>query len=159
VKAAAISAAAEIFVSCGPMADNPTTGSLTRNESPWPGAPYHSHEREIRPRPVTLGRDGKRPQEDAQFAYGKTDPINQPSRREESFDPYEDEAPKALKTLREKNCPILESHNELKLKELFSARPNCFCRLPCAQFDGVVPVWVCGMFRRGYSRYLVPTKW
>lgn len=149
-----LSAAAEVFVSCGPMADNSITGSLTRKDAPWPGSPHHIHERGVRPRPNTIGRDGKRPQEDAQFAYGKTEPINQPSRREEPFDPYAGESAKAIKSFKDRYLPILQSHNEQQLKDLFNLRPSCFCGYPCAQFDGVVPVWVCGMFRRGYYSFL-----
>jgi hypothetical protein len=149
-KAATIHAAAEKFFQCGPMADEPKVSSLRRQDHPWPGSPNYPHEQGQKPRPNTIGRDGKRPQEDAQFAYGKADPINQPSRREESFDPFAEEAPKSLKLLREKYRPILESHDEKKLREMFHVKPFCFCGSPCAQFDGVVPVWVCGMFRRGY---------
>ena len=148
-KAAAVSAAAEKFVQCGPMADVPTTASLTRAASPWPGSPYHTPERGVRSRPYASGRDSKRPQEDAQFAYGKTDRINQPSRREEPFDPYAEETPKSLKFLQGRNLPVLESHDAQQLKEMFGSRPHCFCGMPCAQFNGVVPVYVCGMFQRG----------
>ena len=141
--------AAKKFVECGDMADRGAIGSLTRQRAPWPGSPYHNHQ------PVVFGPEKRHTQDDAiteisQFGYGKTTPINQPSVREETFDPFDKESPKSLKQLIEKNTPLLDALDSRGLKTLLEKAPNCFCGKMCARFDGVVPVYVCGCFRRVY---------
>ena len=141
--------AAKKFVECGDMADYRAIGSLTRQRAPWPGAPHHNHQ------PVVFGPAKRDTQDDAiteisQFGYGKTTPINQPSVREETFDPFDKESPKSLKQWIEKNTPLLDAVDSRGLKALLEKAPNCFCGKMCARFDGIVPVYVCGCFRRVY---------
>ena len=140
---------AKKFVECGDMADRRAIGSLTRQRSPWPSAPQRDHQ------PLVFGPVKRDTQDDAitessQFGYGKTTPINQPSIREETFDPFDKESPKSLKQLIEKNIPLLDALDSRGLKSLLEKAPNCFCGKMCARFDGVVPVYVCGCFRRVY---------
>ena len=141
--------AAKKFVECGDMADHRAIGSLTRQRASWPGAPQHNHH------PIVFGPAKRDSQDDAipeisQFGYGKTTPINQPSVREETFDPFDKESAKSLKQLIEKNTPLLDALNSPGLKSLLEKAPNCFCGKMCARFDGIVPVYVCGCFRRVY---------
>ena len=93
----------------------------------------------------------------SRFGYGKAKGVNQPSVREERFDPFDKESAKNMKHLKEKNCPLLESLDDRLLKSLLEKTPNCFCGKMCARFDGVVPVYVCGTFRRLYTMLLSPT--
>ena len=129
--------AAKKFVECGDMADKRVVGFLTRdrNSSLVFG-------------PVTKENVEEPIVEASQFAYGKATPINQPSVREEAFDPFDKETPKSLKQLLEKNPPILDFLNTNSLRSLLEKRPNCFCGKKCAHFDGIVPVYVCGAFTR-----------
>jgi hypothetical protein len=146
--------AAKKFVECGDMADRHMVGSLTREHAPWPGAPMHRHLKNsissIIICPETEGSQDETSQ-GSQFGYGNTMPINQASVREERFDPFDKWTTKNLKQLMEKNRPLLETLDNRALRALLEKVPNCFCGKMCARFDGIVPVYVCGAFRRVYA--------
>jgi hypothetical protein len=141
---------AKKFVECGDMADRRTLGLLTRDLAPWPGSPHHQHGIPLDSTCEPDENVSHDERENSQFGYGKTSPINQPSVREEIFDPFAQTPPKTLKELKAKNRPFLEVCDNRTLKTLFNKSPDCFCGKPCARFDGVVPVYVCGVFKRGY---------
>jgi len=139
--------AAKKFIECGDMADRVIIGALTRDRAPWPGSPHHTPVEA-----VVVGQLGAEHSvlDPSQFGYGKAKPINQPSVREEKFDPYGHETPKNLKQFKEKYPPLLESLDTQRLRRLLENDPHCFCDQPCAKFDGIVPVFVCGIFRKKY---------
>jgi hypothetical protein len=142
---------AEKFGFCGDLADSNTIPKLIRENALWPGAPHYPGAI-----PVVVGRSQEEPTSDvSQFFNGKTEPINQPSVRQEPFDPFGKESEKSLKQMKENYPTVLDSHDSSALKHLLSSRPSCFCGTPCAKFDGIVPVYVCGMLRRAYILYLI----
>jgi hypothetical protein len=141
--------AAKKFVECGGMADREMIGSLTRDHSPWPGAPFHQSSSTIVVGPSSLEakRLGEEATDSSQFGYGMT-PINQTSIRQEAFDPYGNETGKALKSLKERTKVLSTSGlTPEQFSSLLGNVPDCFCRKRCARFDGIVPVYVCGTFR------------
>jgi hypothetical protein len=127
---------AEKFGYCGELADSNTIPKLIRENALWPGAPFYAGGPA-----VVVGRTQVEPASDvSNFFNGKTEPANQPSVRQEPFDPFAKEPEKSLKQMRDKYPTVLESHDYMALKHLLSSRPNCFCGRPCAKFDGIVPV-------------------
>ena len=96
-----------------------------------------------------FGSTRKRPLEESSraFRYGKINPVNQPSVREEKFDPLSREDETNLARLRNENTPLLQLYDARSLAAILAVPPNCFCQKPCARFDGNVPVYVCGSFK------------
>ena len=140
------------FVHCGDMGDYEMVESLARGGS----LPIHGPINifcgpQVRKRHLEGSNRGS-----SQFRYGKTDPINQPSVREEKFDPFSQETEANLKRLKEEFVPILEFHSPVAIASFLSKSPHCFCLKPCARFDGVVPVYVCGSFKSLYNQ---PFNW
>jgi hypothetical protein len=137
------------FIECGDMANQQIIGRLVRGAGSRTGSPH-----EFASSAVFFGPHRKTPDEGhspetSLFGYGKTRLVNQPSVREEPFDPFSREMPKNLKYLQEKNRPLLDSMEIPSIKHMLGGPPLCFCRRACARFDGVVPVYVCGAFRQG----------
>jgi hypothetical protein len=152
--------AARKFIECGDMADKRVLGSSNGEQASCPDAPHLRNA----PRSAELifgpavGEAQDEPTPDpSQFGYGKARGVNQPSMREERFDPFDKESAKNLKHLKERSRPLLESVDDHLLKNLLEKAPNCFCGKMCARFDGIVPVYVCGTFRRLYAVSLSPT--
>jgi hypothetical protein len=142
------------FVECGDMADHQMVETLGREE---PHGAAH------RPAPMFFGATRKRPLEDSsgessQFRYGRTNPINQPSIREEKFDPFGRESEINLRKLKEDHAPLLEYYDSDAITSFLSSPPHCFCLKPCARFDGIVPVYVCGALRNLYTPSDIPQK-
>jgi hypothetical protein len=131
------------FVDCGDMADHQMVESLARGEFIPALLPSSQ---------MFFGSTRKRPLEDSSraFRYGKVNPVNQPSVREEKFDPLSREDETNLAKLRNENTPLLQLYDSRVLAAILAMPPNCFCQKPCARFDGNVPVYVCGSFKDLY---------
>jgi hypothetical protein len=137
------------FVDCGDMADHQMVESLARGEFIPALLPSSQ---------MFFGSTRKRPLEDSSraFRYGKVNPVNQPSVREEKFDPLSREDGTNLAKLRNENTPLLQLYDSRVLAAILAMPPNCFCQKPCARFDGNVPVYVCGSFK---DLYHTPSYW
>jgi len=134
------------FVHCGDMAVDEMADSLACGGSPTIHGPINMFcGPQVRKRHL---EDSSRVS--SQFRCGKTNPINQPSVREEKFDPFSEESEANLKRLRDEFVPILELHPPVAIASFLSKSPHCFCLKPCARFDGIVPVYVCGSFKSLY---------
>jgi hypothetical protein len=63
----------------------------------------------------------------------------------EEFDSFSRGGKPKLKQLGRK-YPVFSRYRWV---QMFKSSPYCFCGKPCAQFKGIVPVYVCGMFSNG----------
>ena len=135
------------FVNCGDMADHQMVESSARGE--FIPAPLPSSQ-------MFFGSTRKRSLEESSraFRYGKVNPVNQPSVREEKFDPLSREDEFSLAKLRSENTPFLQLYDAQALATILEVPPNCFCQKACARFDGNVPVYVCGSFKDLYQAHM-----
>lgn len=133
--------AAKRFVDCGQDADLRTIGSLLRNNAPWPGAPHHSHSSPVVVGPTTKSGHEKVSKGKIKEREGDEKAV---AEHEEAFDPFRWENSRTVQELKDKYPPLLSTR--INLRDVLISAPFCFCGKRCARFDGIVPVYVCGMF-------------
>jgi hypothetical protein len=134
-----VPSAAKTFVNCGENADVPTIGSLIRKHAPWAGAPLHSH-----CSPVFVGSTNKAEHSETEFEKPSPPGNLQEAVQQEPFDPFRWEPGGMLESLKAQHPPILAT--DTNLRQMLFSPPSCFCGKRCSQFEGIVPVYVCGMF-------------